>query len=24
MELVDAVCDDVYELRDGRALPRVH
>jgi branched-chain amino acid transport system ATP-binding protein len=24
MELVDAVCDDVYELRDGSALPRVH
>jgi branched-chain amino acid transport system ATP-binding protein len=24
MELVGAVCDDVYELRDGRALPRVH
>lgn len=22
LELVDAVCDDVYELRDGRALPR--
>jgi branched-chain amino acid transport system ATP-binding protein len=22
MELVDAVCDDVYELRDGRAAPR--
>ncbi len=24
IELVDAVCDDVYELRAGRALPRVH
>jgi branched-chain amino acid transport system ATP-binding protein len=22
LELVDAVCDDVYELRDGQALPR--
>jgi branched-chain amino acid transport system ATP-binding protein len=22
MELVDAVCDEVYELRDGKALPR--
>jgi branched-chain amino acid transport system ATP-binding protein len=24
MELVDSICDDVYELRDGCALPRVH